>query len=508
MRPGLRESGEPDILIPSGGRRTGVSSPPRAVIPELIYRWTPLLGGSPNRLTDREESFAVRGEAKPHRQTRRCQERREPESPRDLPMPIVGSHVKTAHRYHNIFAIVQGNVAPRVLTAGICGGQRVQTMAGLNKENVESPTLDDRRRKMTGRVAVMTKPLSLELREFPIPEPEPDALVVRVLRANVCGSELHIWKGLHPAKKTGVLGHEMIGQIERMGSRVQSDYAGRPVKPGDRVVCTYFITCRKCPACLLGQFHLCENAYKYWNLDPETPPHFHGSFATHYYVHPDQYFYKVPDNVPDSAAASANCALSQVLYGIEQAQLTSGQTIVIQGAGGLGINAVAVAKDKGATVIVLDTVDARLKQAERFGADYTINVGKYDPFEDVVNLVRQATRDRGADVTMEVAGVPQAFVQAFPLTRAGGTVVEMGNVSPGLNVEFDPGLLTRRSIKVLPIVRYQPWYLEKALQFLSRTVERFPFSGILDGEFSLENVETALSRSARREVTRASIINT
>src|SRR5205807_316972 len=150
--------------------------------------------------------------------------------------------------------------------------------------------------------------------------PGPGEWLLEVGRANVCGPALHISRGHPPTVKLGsVLGHEMLGRVLALGAGVDRDYAGAPLRPGDRVVCAYFITCRKCPACQAGRFNLCVNCYRYWSQPADAPPHFHGAFGTHYYVHPDQYFYRVPDEIPDAAAASANCALSELLFALDQA---------------------------------------------------------------------------------------------------------------------------------------------------------------------------------------------
>lgn len=359
---------------------------------------------------------------------------------------------------------------------------------------------------MIGKVAVMDKPGTLSFREIELPEVEPGAVLIRVTRTNVCGSELHIWQGHHPTKKSGVLGHEMVGRIERLGSGVETDFAGQKVQVGDRVAATYFLTCRKCPPCQQGHFHLCENAYKYWVKDVDEAPHFHGTFATHYYVHPDQYFYKVPDNVPDYAAASANCALSQVYFGIEMANLHYDQSIVIQGAGGLGLNAAAVAKEFGATVIVIDGVKSRLDKAKLFGADYVIDMNEFDTLEKRAKAIQELTGGVGADVGMELTGVPAAFNEGIHLIRPGGTYVSIGNISPGKMTPFDPGLMTRKSIRIISLVRYNPWYLHKALQFLSRTIDKYPFEELVDSTFTLDEIQLALDKSAAREITRASIV--
>ncbi len=357
-----------------------------------------------------------------------------------------------------------------------------------------------------GRIAVMTEPEKLEFQEYDIPLPGPGAVVVEVLRSNVCGSEVHIWCGHHPSKKSGGLGHEMVGAIVELGEGVTEDHAGTPIQAGDRIVATYFIACKKCNPCQHGQFNLCTHAYRYWSLQPEEAPHFHATFASHYYIHPDQYFYKVPDEVSDREAASANCALSQVFFGIDQAELTYGETLVIQGAGGLGINAAAVAKEKGATVIVIDAVESRLEMASRFGADHLIDMNIYASKQARIERVQELTNGLGADMVMEVAGVPAAFAEGFELARPGGRFVTMGNVSPGKLVDFDPGLLTRHNVRIIPVLRYNPWYLKKSLDFLVANKNKYPFESLLDADFTMDEIESALSQSAQRTVTRASIV--
>ena len=359
-----------------------------------------------------------------------------------------------------------------------------------------------------GKVAEMTSPMELVFKEYPLVDPTPGAVLVKIIQTNICGSELHIWKGHHPVIRSGALGHEMIGEIYALGDGVETDFVGTPVKIGDRIVSAYFLTCRKCPPCQQGQFNLCENAYKYWRLPTEQSPHFHGTFGTHYYIHSDQYFYKVPDNVSNSVAASANCALSQVYFGLEQGNVVAGETILIQGAGGLGLNAIAIAKEKQLRVIVIDGVESRLEQAKAFGADEVILIGDYPTLEERTAKILAMTNNRGVDVALEVAGVPQAFAEGVEYIRAGGRYIVIGNISPGQTVAFDPGYLTRKSVHIIPVLRYNPWYLKKALDFLERNVDRFPFETLLDAQFPLEDIQEALDQSAARTVTRATIIPT
>src|SRR5699024_4303411 len=142
----------------------------------------------------------------------------------------------------------------------------------------------------------------------------------------------------------------------------------------------------------------------------------------------------------------------------------------------------------------------------KFGADYTINLNDYETLEDRAQAIRDLTDGTGADFAMEVAGVPAAFAEGIHYIRPGGKYVTIGNITPGKKVEFDPGLLTRKSVQIIPVVRYNPWYLLKSLEFLSRTNEKYPFDEMLDAEFTLDEIKLALDKSAAREITRGSIV--
>lgn len=358
----------------------------------------------------------------------------------------------------------------------------------------------------TGKLVYLAEPEELETREYEVPPPEPGAVLTTIERANVCGSELHIWRGNHPEVRNGVLGHEALCRIDELGAGVETDYAGDPVEPGDLVAPAYFVTCRRCPACQAGQFHLCENAYENWSKPPEEPPHFHGTFATHYFIHPNQYFYTVPDGLDPGIAAGANCALSQVMFGLDETGVDYDDTVVVQGAGGLGLNAVAYANERGAETIVVEGVDGRIDRAKEFGADHVVDFREYDSVEARAERVRELTDGVGADVGVEVAGVPAAFAEGIHLVRRGGRYLEMGNVSPGQLTEFDPGLLTRRSIDITSVVRYDPWYLRRALDFLEENAGDYPYADLIDAEFDLLDVDEALAKSDSREVTRATLI--
>ena len=113
-----------------------------------------------------------------------------------------------------------------------------------------------------------------------------------------------------------------------------------------------------------------------------------GTFATHYYVFPKQHFYKVPDTLPDSLAAGANCRFSQIYYGLEHLKPVAGETVLIQGAGSMGLYASAIGKELGLTTIVIDSVAERLEMAKRFGADHVISMVDYPTLEEREKAVK------------------------------------------------------------------------------------------------------------------------
>jgi len=361
---------------------------------------------------------------------------------------------------------------------------------------------------MHGRVAALVGPAEVAIKEFEVPKPEPGAVLVKVRRANVCGSELHIFHFRHPLIRQCVLGHEGVGEIVALGDGVEVDYAGSPVELGDRVIAAYFLTCRRCPACLAADFNLCERAYAFWSKPPEVAPHFHGTFATHYYIHPGQYFFRVPDAVPDKVVAGANCGLSQVLFGLHQAGLAGGTSVVIQGAGGLGLYAAAVARDAGATVTVVEGIPPRIDLARRFGAEEIVDIRQHVTSDERVKRVQEIVDGAGADVVLEVSGVPAAFVEGVQLARPGGTLVEIGNVNVGREheVSIAPGLITRKSLRVQGCVRYQPWFLHRRLRFLERKHRDHPFDELTDVDYGLEDVSEAIERAEGRRVTRPAVV--
>jgi len=351
-----------------------------------------------------------------------------------------------------------------------------------------------------------------ELREFPVPEPEPGALVIKMRVANICGSDLHQWRGEFDLAKYGrpfptILGHEMTGTVFRLGEGVTHDTAGQPLQVGDRVVFKYFYQCRRCRACMRGHFRACPNARAYLTRSAEHWPHFYGAFADYYYVRPDHVIFKVPDTLSDELVAGINCAFTQVVEGLTRIGVTLGDNVVIQGAGGLGVYACAVAKEMGAgQVIVVDGVAERLELALQCGADVAIDMREYTTPEARAQRVRELTEGWGADLAVEVVGHPRAFPEGVAMLGRTGRYLTIGNINPNWSVDFDPSTLILGNKTVMGIVYYEPASLKRALEFLEAHRTRYPFDRVISHRFPLAQINEAFALANENRVTRACLV--
>ena len=151
----------------------------------------------------------------------------------------------------------------------------------------------------TPRAAVFFGPgKPFEIQQVPIPEVEPEGVLIRVSHANICGSDLHFWRGDAPLRLPDdgwIFGHEMTGRVARLGAKIKTDSLGRPLKEGDRVAYTYFYPCGRCYACL-QEYGLPEQARA--AARPSAFPHLHGAFADHYYLRPRGQILRCPVRSP------------------------------------------------------------------------------------------------------------------------------------------------------------------------------------------------------------------
>lgn len=365
----------------------------------------------------------------------------------------------------------------------------------------------------TGLVAYFTgvrQPFAIG--EYPVPEPEPGAALVKIRLANVCGSDLHAWRGdydLTRGQKPPYclsIGHEMTGEITKLGDGVTHDTAGQPLAVGDRVVYQYFCPCGTCKACRRGKTPRCATGMRY-RFPPTEWPHFTAAYGQYFYLRPGQAVFKVPDNVPDDLAGPANCALSQVIDGLERGKVGLGDTLVIQGAGGLGIMATAVAKERGVSqIVIIDSVESRLELASEFGADVTMNMNEFKTSEDRIKRVKELTNGDGADAVIELVGKGAVVREGIAMLGSGGDYLMIGNINQKERSELEPADLVHGGKTLHGLMWYRPESLQKALTLLSTRAEKYPFHKILSHKYPLTEVTRAFEEQDTGAVQRSALL--
>ncbi|MGA9375927.1 MAG: zinc-binding dehydrogenase [Mycobacterium sp.] len=365
----------------------------------------------------------------------------------------------------------------------------------------------------SGRIARFDAPNQpFTIVDVTLPEIGPGEVLIKVTRSNICGSDLHAWHGTFVTGGLGgrlptVLGHEMVGQIAALGNGVNIDSNGAPIAEGTRVVFPYFFSCHVCRNCLRGRRTACENLRMAMLGRADEPPYFVGGYGDYFLLPAGAVIYRVPDSVPDELAAGANCALSQVMFGLERAEQTFGEDVVVQGSGALGLYAVAVAKARGARrVIALDGVADRLELATAFGADETIDITKVTEVKDRLKLVRELTDGRGADVVVEVVGHPSAIDEGLKMVGLYGRYVEIGNINLGKTFEFDPSRFVFSNKTMIGVSLYEPEVLSRALTFLELYHDKLPMDRLAAASYPLEAINEAFAAAEAKRDVRASIV--
>ncbi|RFS82512.1 alcohol dehydrogenase [Actinomadura spongiicola] len=346
----------------------------------------------------------------------------------------------------------------------------------------------------------------LSIEELPLPaECEPGAAVVRVDCATLCATDVHLWSGAmtFPEMLPIVLGHEMIGTVCAVGPGTR-DALGQDVKVGDRIGWSESV-CGSCYGCTILRNPVACSQRGYGFLQrADRPPYATGGLAGHNYVTPGALKLVLPDDVKDTWAASAGCAVKTVLHAFERAGgVRPGSTVVVQGAGALGIVATAVASVSGAgKVITIGAPDARRELARRFGADLTI--GLDGDADSRVAAVMEATQGRGAELVLDLAGAPGVGAEAIGMAAFGGRFVIVG--STGFQTEpLALGAIMGKQLDVLGSLNGDVGDLYRSIEFLRRFQDRFAWDDLFGQPDGLAGASAALASMSRLEQVKAVI---
>ena len=360
----------------------------------------------------------------------------------------------------------------------------------------------------TGLAAVMCAPrTALEFKRYPLPDVAPACILAKVTCCTICGSDLHTWSGRRPSPVPVILGHEIVGSVVALGEGVARDAKDQLLHVGDRITWTLMDSCGKCYYCAQKGLPMkCRDLKKYGHDSCETSPHFVGGFAEYCYLTPGTRVFKVPEAVTNEEAAPANCALATALAGFDAADVEPFETVLIQGAGTLGIYAAALASHLGCrSVLVTDLLDHRLEFAKDFGATHTLHtLGMSE--EEIVSWVREWTDGFGVDCAFEMAGSSDLVSVGLDSLRIGGRFVEIGTTFPGAEFSCDAYDFVRRRLTLTGVHNYDARHLDGALAFLSAAKDKFPFGRLVTHRYPLRQIDAALEMAASQRAMRVAVL--
>ncbi len=324
----------------------------------------------------------------------------------------------------------------------------------------------------------------LRMVELPMPSPGPGQVLIRVLACGVCRSDLKVAAGAMPfspaLRLPHVPGHEISGEIAALGP-------GARGRVGDRVVVFNYWGCGTCAHCQAGEENLCLNLRGWVGF---TSP---GGFQE-YLVVPDGYLLPLPPNIPVEHGGPLSCALGTAYHSVvSRGAVRAGETVVVLGAGGVGLHAVQVARAAGARVFAVDVQPHRLEAARAAGAQDAVPAG-----EGAAAQVRAATDGRGADLVVDTVGHHDSLFAGTAFVRRGGRIALVGyTASPD---EYPPLPTERAVLGELTVTgsRYATRLeLRRAFDLVARGLVR----PVISGEVPLERTNDALAMVREDRVT-------
>jgi L-iditol 2-dehydrogenase len=318
------------------------------------------------------------------------------------------------------------------------------------------------------RTSVLTAKRSLTVEDRPLPVVAPDEVLIKVAAVGVCGSDVHYFRegkiGGFVVDSPLVLGHEASGRIVAVGADVPAD------RVGQRVAIEPQRPCGRCRECRAGRYNLCPSMEFY-----ATPP-IDGAFTGYVTIQSD-FAYAVPDSVSDEAAALLE-PLSVAINAIRKAGIVPGSSILIAGAGPIGIITAQTARAFGAAeIIVSDLVPERRERALKFGATRVIDPVATDPAD--LNL--------DVNAFIDASGSARAVYSGIKAVRPAGTAVLVGLGNPDMTLPVEH--IQNLEITVTGIFRYTDTWPTAIHLVASGQID---LDSLVTGEFDLDRVEEAL----------------
>lgn len=347
----------------------------------------------------------------------------------------------------------------------------------------------------------------LVLKTFSVPRLGAGEILVKVEAAGVCGSDVHMWEGRDPRTRLPmILGHEGAGQIEEMKGEKRDVY-GHRLQAGDKVLWSRGVTCGHCYFCKVKmEPSLCPDRWVHGiHTSSAQPPYLTGNYAEYLLLDQRTDFFKIGPNLDLAALVPASCSGATAAHALDLSGMQSGDSVLIQGVGPLGIFAVALARSFGASqIIAIGGTEERLRMGQALGASLLLNRQRLSVGERR-NALMDATHGRGVDVAFEMAGDPEALKECISLTRTGGACVTAGFGEPHGKIELDCFQdIGRKNLRLQGVWVSEVRHTHMALKLI---LNRFQdFQRLITHRFSLGRANEALQAMRSKEAVKAVLL--
>jgi L-iditol 2-dehydrogenase len=353
-------------------------------------------------------------------------------------------------------------------------------------------------------VAVIPEPNApVEVREVVEPDLERNSALLAVEASEVCGTDVYLQQGrLAGVPYPLVPGHVSVGRLQKIRGELL-DVDGKRFNEGDQVTfLDVHCTCNACWYCLVAKAGTRCPQRKVYGITYGLDDGLCGGWSTHIYLKPGTRCIRL-EAAPETFMAGG-CALPTSLHAVERGDIKIGDTVLVLGSGPVGINTILLAQLRGALrVLCIGAPQARLDAAIEAGANAVLNIGTNDETQRLEWVLEQ-TGGRGADVTIEATGAPEAVVQAMQFTRDAGTVVVVGQYTDHGLTSFNPHLdLNKKHLDVRGCWGSEFSHFYRAAQLAARRGEAWTRMKLIS--YGLDKANEALADVADGRVLKALI---
>ena len=362
-----------------------------------------------------------------------------------------------------------------------------------------SPAASSANVPATARVAMLTSPKNIEVKEFPIPAVGDNDILVKVEGCGVCGTDVHEWRadpfGLIPV----TLGHEGTGEIVALGKNVKTDTAGNPIKVGDKLV-TSVISCGECYICRNqpANTNLCDKQGVFGLIPHSDKNPLTGWFATHLLISGKGSTYFVVNDLDLKERMLLELACVCV-HALKRANTTGlinfNSKVLVQGLGPVGLVMISVLRAAGVNhIVAIDGTPKRLEMAKRLGAKTVISFKEITSLEERVNLVKSVANGVGVDFAFQCTGAPMAAKDIYEYIRRGGGMCEMGFFVNNGEYTINPHFaMCNKEINVVGSWDYSADDYPTTMAFLRQAREmNIPIKELITHEFPLDKLNEAM----------------